>query len=278
MKAQLLLVKQLFLEAENFVDRGDPVSAGLAISLFQDAIELFVWTLIKERNVAVKDQSGFIANLEAVNKAGFTVPFTARLLELNRARVNFKHYGNLPAESEARKHRSYVEDCLKDAMVTHFNILFDELSLLDLINNTTIRTHLSKAQEDIKAGDLKTAAAEIAKARHYTIESLRRHSPRIDRRLADADRLLSQLSGGRNINVFEYLSDYLVQLQDSALITSLQLAPEDFALIQRGLPHVSLTYAGTWQVVHSRFNYTENECNRTISCLINLCLRLQARP
>jgi len=278
MTPQLLLVKQLFLEADNFVTRGDTVSAGLAISLLQDATELYVWTLIKERNVVVKDQSGFVANLEAVNKAGHLMPFSARLLELNRARVNFKHYGNLPAETEARKHRGYVEDCLREAMPQHFGVNFDELSLIDLVSNTSVRTHLSDAQERIGAGDLQNAASELAKARHILLEELRRFSPKIDRRLADADRILSSLVGGRDVRVFEYLTTYLQQFQDSTLVATLQLPPEDFALIQGGLPYANRSHAGIWHVTHTRSNYSEGECRRAVSCLVNLSLRLQSRP
>lgn len=275
---QILLVKQLYLEADTFIDRGDSVSAGVAISLLQDAAELYVWTLIKERNVTVKDQSGFVANLEAVQKAGFAMPFSARLLELNRARVNFKHYGNLPAESEARKHRAYVEDCLREAMDQHFGISFDQISLIDLVADPDVRKHLSQALAHTERGELVEAVAELAKARYLAIQAMRRLAPRVDRRLADADRLLSTLAGGSHINVFEYLTQYLEQLQDSMLISTMQLPAADFALIQHRLPQASRSHSGAWQVVHTRGNYTEAECRRAIACLINLCLRVQARP
>ena len=73
MLTQLLLSKRLFNEGVTFARRPDAVSCGLAVSLFQDAVELFIWALIKDRSIPVKDTSSFTANLEAVEKG--SMPF-----------------------------------------------------------------------------------------------------------------------------------------------------------------------------------------------------------
>ncbi|MCL4781011.1 MAG: hypothetical protein KJ049_12530 [Gammaproteobacteria bacterium] len=64
MSAQLLVVKRLFLEAKNFAEQTDPIAAGIATSLLQDAVELYLWTLIKERNIQVKDNDSFVMYLQ----------------------------------------------------------------------------------------------------------------------------------------------------------------------------------------------------------------------
>jgi hypothetical protein len=276
MVPQLLLVKRLFIEAQAFVDRADPVSAGLSISLLQDAAELYVWTLIKERGISVKDGAGFVSHLEAVQKAGCAVPFSARLQELNRARVNFKHYGNLPAPAEARKHSGYVEDALREAMKEHFAVDFDELTLVDLVADPTTREHLRAAEAHIKANDSSSAAIELAKARYCAFGQLRQYMPSVDRNLRDADRLLQGVSGDHGIRVFSYLADYLDHLRESSLTAMLQLPPEDFALLQRGLPHATQSTSGAWQITLTRMT-TETECQRALTCIVNLCIRLQAR-
>ena len=98
---QLLLCKRLMIEGASFAERHDPVSTGLAISLFQDSVEMFIWLLIKERGIKVKELSSFTVNIEELQKGGVQMAHTAKLFELNKARVGFKHYGNLPAAGEA---------------------------------------------------------------------------------------------------------------------------------------------------------------------------------
>lgn len=118
--AQHLLTKRLFLEACAFAARSDPVAAGLAISMLQDAAEMMVWSVVKDKGLPVKDQSGFVANIEAIAKAGHSLSFVPELHELNKARVGFKHYGNLPAAGEVNKHRSAVEGFLLNYFSTAF--------------------------------------------------------------------------------------------------------------------------------------------------------------
>ncbi len=97
MLKQLLLCKRLFNEGMTFAKRSDSVSNGIAISLFQDSVEICVWAIIKDKNIQVKDGAPFTGYIEAIQKAGLILPQVAKINELNKARVNFKHYGNLPA-------------------------------------------------------------------------------------------------------------------------------------------------------------------------------------
>lgn len=277
MLTQLLLVKRLFLASGEYSVQADPVAAGMAISLLQDSIELYVWTLIKERNVIVKDQSGFVANLDALQRAGHPMPFAAKLQELNRARVGFKHYGNLPAPSEAEKHRVYVEDALREAMLLHFGTNFDEISLLDLVTDQAIRDLLKAAETQITAGALSDSAASLAQARSLVFGLTRKFLPAIDSRLRDTDRVLNQIEGVRGVNSFAYLTEYLGILREASLAAMFRMPVEDFAFLRVALPSAYQTGDGKWHVTHTRFKYTDVECRRGIVSLTNLCLKLQER-
>jgi hypothetical protein len=276
MQPQLLLVKRLFLESQNFAERGDPVSAGLAISLMQDAVELYVWTVIKEKNVTVKDGDGFVTNLDSLQKVGIAMPFKARLLELNRARVNFKHYGNLPAPAEAQKHTAYVEEALQIAMQTHFSVDVDSLSLADLIVDTTIRDLLKSAELQMSEGKFFEASVELSKAKVQALESVNPQSFGSHHNLTSADRLLSDLSGS-HLNAFSYLARYVDELRDMSIITMLHIAPDDFALINNRLPYATKATNGNWHISSTREEATEAECRRALKCITNLAIRLQAR-
>ncbi|MHB1799315.1 MAG: hypothetical protein ACYCUI_13615 [Vulcanimicrobiaceae bacterium] len=277
MVPQLLLVKRLCLASGEYAAQADPVAAGMAISLLQDAVELYVWTLIKERDVPVKDQSGFVANLDTLQRAGLTMPFTAKLLELNRARVGFKHYGNLPAPSEAEKHRIYAEDALRQAMLDHFRVNFDDLSLMDLVADAPIRDLLRDAETKINAGALHDSAVSLAQARSLVFGLTQKYLPSVNTRLSDMDCVLNQIDGVRGVNSFAYLTEYLGMLREASLAAMFRMPVEDFAFLRSALPSAYQTGDGKWYFTQTRSQYTEAECRRAITAIVGLCLKLQAR-
>ena len=235
-------------------------------------------TVIKEKNVATnaKEQSGFTAHLDALNKVGITVPYVAKLQELNKARVGFKHYGNLPARDEAKKHQNYVEDFLIVATSEHFGITFDDLSLVDLVADEEIRNFLKSAEEKSKVGAHAEAMAECGKARSTLFGKLSKFVPKVDKNLRDVDRLLSNIEGFRTAKPFAYIAEYLAILRETSLVTLLRLPPEDYEFLKEMLPSTIKTMAGTWYVTHSRSQYGDTDCRRAITCIVNLCVSLEA--
>lgn len=276
MLTQVLLAKRLYLEACTFAVRHDAVSSGVAISMLQDAVELYVWTLIKERNLAAKDQAGFVAHVECLQKANVNVPNAAKLLELNKARVGFKHYGNLPAGSEVKKFQSYVEEFFRIATPEHFGVEFDALSLVDLVADAKVQEHLRLAEQQIATSNLKDAAGELAKAKSLLFAALHRYIPQVDRNLRDADRILNSVDGGGRSNAFAYVSEYLGALREYTLVSLLRLSLKDYLVLRSGLPNASQSMSGQWYLTYNRGSYTADECNRALQCLVNLSVQLES--
>ena len=204
-KDQLVLVKRLFAEASGYVDTGvtDPVASGLAISLLQDAVELYTWTLCKAKSVPLTklDTIGLVSQLEAVKNFGITMPGVAALQDLNKARVGFKHNGNLPHPPEALKHRASVEALLREAMCDHFAVDFDSLSMVDLIENDDIRGHLKDAEVSLAADRIAEAAIALAKVRILAFGLMRDLSPPAP----DLSRADGALQGGGRVKAFKPL-------------------------------------------------------------------------
>ncbi len=276
MLTQVLLAKRIYLEACTYAARRDAVGSGLAISMLQDAVELYVWTVIKERNLSAKDQAGFVTHIECLQKAGVSVPNAPKLLELNKARVGFKHYGNLPASSEAKKFQGYVEDFFRAAIPDHFGIEFDSLSLVDLVVDAKVREHIKVAERQIGAGEFKEAAGELARAKTLLFSALHKYIPRVDRGLGDADRVLNSLDGVHGINVFSYLSEYLGALREYTLVSLLRLSLHDYLILRSSLPNASQSMSGQWHLTYTRSNYTAEECSKALSCIVNLSVQLEA--
>ena len=274
---QLLLTKRIFLEAAVYVDRSDPVSSGMAISVLQDCVELYVWTVIKARSITAKETASFVSNLEALQKANILIPEAAKLLELNKARVGFKHYGNLPATIEARKHQTYVEDFLRRGMQDDFGLKFDDLSLVDLVGNEDIRLQLRAAEVKIAAGNYVDAANDLAKAKTLAFGQMQKYLPRVSSGLSGGDKLLNMIEGVRNANSFAYLAEYLGTLREASLVAMLQLPLEDYTFLRNSLPNATQAVAGNWLLTTRRASYTEAECRRALVSIVNLCQKLELR-
>lgn len=258
MKKQLLLSKRIYLEGCEFAERNDPVSSGLAISLFQDAVEMFVWTLIKERNIAVKENAQFTTNIESLSRDGAKLSFVPQLQELNKARVGFKHYGNLPAITEAEKFRTYVEEFLRVSFAEYFEQSFENLSLVDIVAFDDVRSHLKSSEEFVVLAKYSEAIHEAAIAKSILFSKLDRFIPKV------GDGLI--------------IGDYLELLREAILAALIRMPLQDYAFIKNALPKVYMSpLGGGWQVVDRLLiKHDEAHCKRAIECLVALSIRMES--
>ncbi len=238
---------------------------------------MYIWTLIKHKGLAVDDKSGFVANLTALQKSGTAIPYVAQIQELNRARVGFKHFGNLPAPIEAEKHRTHVEEFLRQAMRDHFGIDFDSLTLIDLVADPDIRAHLQAAQREISAEKYGDATTSLAKARYLAYGLLREFLPGVGGGLRDADRLLARAADVQGFYAFQQLAEYLAVLREAALVAMFHLPVKDFALLRANLPSVSRSLSGAWLINGSLVKPSEEVCNKALAAVVNICIRVQSR-
>lgn len=276
MVKQLLLCKRLMIEGVSFAERSDPVSSGMAISLFQDSVEMFIWALIKERSITVKETSSFTANIESLQKAGVAIVHAAKLYELNKARVGFKHYGNLPAADEAVKFQAYVEDFLRTSFKEHFTQDYDEISLIDLVSFSEVRERLKKADALLTTEEFEKSAMEAGVAKAMLFGRLDRFIPRVDKSLRNMDSLLDQIPEIRGARTFQYLTDYLELLRETSLATLLRLPLQNYTFVRTQLPPASQFGNGEWRA-HGALSrrYDAATCRRAIACLVDISIRLE---
>lgn len=277
MVKQLLLCKRLMTEGASFAERPDPVSSGMGISLFQDSVEMFIWALIKERGITVKETSSFTANIEALQKAGVGISHTAKLFELNKARVGFKHYGNLPAADEAGKFQVYVEDFLRTSFKDHFAQDFDDISLIDLVSFPEVRERLKNAESLAVAEEFEKSAMEAGVAKAMLFARLNRFIPHVDRHLRDMDSILNRIPEVRGARTFQYLTDYLELLREASLASLLRLPLQDYTFVQTRLPAASQFGNGEWRA-HGvlRCRYDAETCRKAIACLVDISIRMES--
>lgn len=56
----LVTIKAILTEADLLSRKRSDVANGLAVSLYQDAVELYLWSLVKKLNVQIREKAGFL--------------------------------------------------------------------------------------------------------------------------------------------------------------------------------------------------------------------------
>ena len=275
---QLILSKRLYMFGSNYVEVPDPISAGMAISLFQDSIEICSWSILKELDAQVNDNTSFTKFFDFVekapkNKESKKLPFKAKMLELNKARVNFKHYGNLPDISEAKKFQGYSEEFLRVSFNEFFNLDFDSISLSQLIPFDDVRDSVESAEKALLDNDLNLAACELAKGKAQLFDKFAKYLPAIDNSLRNADQFL-EMGKGRSARVFHDLSNYLDTLRNINLVALCGVSINEYLVMQKSLPSTTQTIDGTWNYFFFGPEPSVDDAKQIINIIINLALKL----
>lgn len=150
---QIVLCRSLYMEAEAHLSRNGAVHAGLAVSIAQDAVELFLRAIIKSNpqpNSKVPEE--FAKCMDYIDTLAGSdddrrVPFRARMNELNKARVNFKHYGLVPDRADVRRLLSYAQDFFETATPRFFSKEFSAVSMADMVLLPEAQKRLKRAEE-----------------------------------------------------------------------------------------------------------------------------------
>jgi hypothetical protein len=275
---QVLISKRLYTIGESYSSQVDPVSVGLAISLFQDAIEQLVWCIVKHIDLNVKETEPFTSIVNKIESSSDEkFPDKAKILELNKARIGFKHYGNLPAVGESEKFRSYTYDCLVVASERYLNTDFESVSLASLVSDNTVRKYLEEAQEKLAKDDIAASIEAVAHARFFLLKKLDQFLPEVDHSLRDGDRIFNSISELRDspINVFSYLTQYLQNVSrfNAAILTGGNIS--DYLYFERMLPRVTQFAAGNTRVRWQASTLDKEFADKAINYVVETAIRLE---
>lgn len=273
--AELLLAKRLASLASELAEKADPISPGVAISLMQDAVESFLWILIKHKVPNARNKSSFEGYIDEIEKAGYTIPLKSKLIDLNKARVGFKHYGIRPAPSEAQKYKVYVSDFLIEASSQLLNIDFDNVSLIDLVSYADVRDKLKEADQRCRGGDVTESLKATAIAKGMLVSRVDPYFPKIGYELSKADNLLQKLSGGFPLAPFKYIEEVLRILRASTVESTIGAPLSDQQFLRSALPRVIRYDAGNWETMGGiPNNLNEADAERAIRCVVNMSFKV----
>jgi hypothetical protein len=213
------------LEAPTFA------AEGLALLCLQDAAEMFLRVLAEHLHAQIGSSESFEALLNKIDSALSAgpmpghLPFRGALVRLNKARVNFKHFGQLPVRQDVAGFAMDLEGFFTNVSRDHLGVDFASVSLAGLVIHQRTKNRLQSAEGALDVGEYQTAIHEAARAIKiyevyvdhplYPRASWRRSLPTVG-----AGRVLGQPDSFRGL---ELLSPYFDRLEAEVLDHDRQL-------------------------------------------------------
>ncbi len=259
---QLLVSKRLYAVGLSHSEANDSFSAGLAISLFQDSVELLCWTLITELNPPISDKAAFTTYFDLIEKAPNNkeckkLPLKAKMLAMNKVRTSFKHYGILPAISEAKKFQIHTKDFLQESFSIFFDLDFDSLSLSKTIPFKDVRSSVEEAESALSEGNIRNSISHLSVARNLLFEKFSAYFPSVDSSIAQSDHYLSAIAqesrvmGYGRVQGFSYLYEYLNRLKEFHFVSICGITMHQYKFMERTLSSVFVLDAGVNFATHT---------------------------
>lgn len=242
---RLICSKYIFHKGVDIIERGGPFSSGLGVLHFQDATEMVLRIIAEYLHCSLKESAAFNQIIDSIDSAGDNkVSHRSALNQLNKARINFKHFGLEPKLEDAIKFRRDLEGFFPNVLKSFLDIDFHLISLTSLIGHRRTENFLNAAEKLIKEENFKDSICSSAIGfaifnAHFNKEP--------DRYWRDPFRRLDDSELQRWVeSIEEIVLEQHAQL--NLIMNGINLA--NYRRFQRCVPAVQLTMAGTYHVVY----------------------------
>ncbi|MBZ0097770.1 MAG: hypothetical protein K8F30_01720, partial [Taibaiella sp.] len=240
---RLVATKMLFDKARDHVASESPFSEGLGVLALQDSIEMFLRVLAEFLHAEIRDKMAFEQLLDRVSEkvvGGLT--FRSSLVQLNKSRVSFKHYGLQPNREDLEKllndARQFIERTAREVL----SINLFEITLLELVDHTRTRNWLRMANEKLQSGDyhdsIKCSAIALGAFKHGQTDSTNKLT------FHDSESWENESYGG---TLRELRGNQLVQQEMLSLLVC-GISIEEFNRFDALRPNVQFSWGGTFYI------------------------------
>jgi hypothetical protein len=139
--------------------------AAVAVLTFHDACEMFLQIAAEHNGVTPSKRSDFLDYWTLFEQqAQLQVTSKVSMDRLNRARVNLKHGGMLPAHNEIAGFRAAVTSFLDDNALPLLGVNLNDVSLTSMVKADDVRGPLERAEMALSAGNPRGVMEEVARA------------------------------------------------------------------------------------------------------------------
>jgi hypothetical protein len=151
---QLIAARHLFYLAEQSIRSEQTASLFAGVNLLQDAVEAFLWAAGTYKGVSGRDRVEVYQLFNAVNESlvPHALPFRHAITQLNRLRINSKHYGIRPDRNEAQRLLVQITEFFSESTKIVFDRDFWTISLIDILpdRDRIIKYWLLRAEKNFQ--------------------------------------------------------------------------------------------------------------------------------
>jgi hypothetical protein len=178
-RKKLILVRQLYqravLQAEakhSYVDR---IMALIGFDLTNETVLKAVVSAVDPSKTPSGDFQGIVNQADTVlTAAGLpAVPDRAKIQHVRTIRNDAQHKAKYPNDTDVSDCRTYTRDFLRQLISDVWNENFDLLSLVEVVQNTTIKGFLKEAEDELSKGNYKVAVVKCIAAMDWTFAKIR---------------------------------------------------------------------------------------------------------
>lgn len=164
-KNRLILIKFLFEHGKQHTLSDFSIDRMIAIHNFDNTIEWLLksMALKLEINIFLSKEKRYISFYELCKeieeKISKILPFKDEILGLHDLRNKIQHHANVPSSEDIERYRFFTKEFIKKVLKDYFEINYDELSFVSLIESRQIREGFLKAEELVKRKKYKNSIA-----------------------------------------------------------------------------------------------------------------------
>lgn len=142
----------------------------MAILCLQDAAEMFLRVLAEHVHAQIGSMEKFDALLDKIDRElelgvpARHLPYRSALIRMNKARVTFKHDGQLPVRQEVEQFARDLESFFAQVSRDHLDLDFASVSLAGLVIHQRTKNHLQSAERALDLGEYRAAIHEAGRA------------------------------------------------------------------------------------------------------------------
>lgn len=168
---RLAFIKYLYQFARE-QSKLSPPQNYLSVLMFHDSVELFLSLSAEILNISVKSSIKFLEYWTEIKRlSGKELTQKSSMDKLNRARVSLKHKGLYPNLDDIERFRVNTQIFFEENFPIVFEIQFDEISLLDFIQDEEVKVILKDAQDFFENEQYKEALECIGIAFYVLLEN-----------------------------------------------------------------------------------------------------------
>jgi hypothetical protein len=229
------------------------------------------------RCAKIKKDMPFMEHWEVLKELpnGTSLGHKIAMQRLNTLRVNLKHYGIRPDETEVESTRGSTTSFFEDCTPIIFNVEFDKISMADLVFYIPARERLNRTTDLIEQEKFGEALNEISIAFDMIVEDYeRRKVSRFGKSLFHFGPLYRQ-------DIYEdirrFVEESVEPLRKAMKIISLGLDYRQYVRFRQYAPEVFRFLGDEWDCIKNEppTNRTSEDCQFCYDFVIDSAIRLQ---